>query len=104
MTGVRYHFNWSLDYFESSSDAIIKPDPVWGDDAGILLGIWDVGTEGTRVDIKSIPTSVQVSVYPKEVCFPNTPNSKNAKRAAARKRARKAKEIAQSTSLEDGLD
>ena len=61
VTGVRYHFNWSLDYFESSSDAIIKPDPVWGDDAGILLGIWDVGTEGTRVDIKSIPP-----------CFPKT--------------------------------
>jgi hypothetical protein len=104
VTGVRYHFNWSLDYGKTSPGAIIKPDPVWGDDAGILLGIWDVGAEGSKVDIKSIPSSVHVSVYPKSVCFPNTPNTKTAKRAAARKRAKKAKELAQATSLEDGLD
>jgi len=102
--GVRYHLKWSLDYSEPAPDTVIKPDPAWGDDAGVLLGIWDIGTEGTRIDIKSIPQSVRLSVYPQSVCFPNTPNTKSAKRAAAGKRVKKFKELREATGLEDGLD
>lgn len=102
--GVRYHFNWLVDLGELAPGVMTKPDPALDNTVGIMLSAWDIGYSAILVDINAISPEVNMSIHSQAECHPNRPKTKSAKRAAARKRSKQAKQIAQSSNLEDGLD
>lgn len=97
--------DWLVEYRDIPEGVVIKSHPEFdGSSVGIMLSIWDVGYTGVQIDLKTMPPEFKYTVCPQEKVHPNRPISRTAKRAAARRRVKEAKEHVQASNLEDGLD
>lgn len=99
ITGFQYHLDWSIQ-FENVPPGVSTEET----SVAILLSIWDIGYPAVKVDIRTMPPQVKLSIHPEAEVHPERATTKSAKRATARRRAKKITEFVQASNLEDGLD